>query len=114
MAGGAVALALGASCRTLPRVVRTMTPLAPPAVEALVPAPLVRIGVLTDAPRASLAADSGLDLNCGPKPGAGFADYVKHGRDLCNVFEAHRKPIANRFVKRGRIGVAENVLAENS
>ena len=55
-----------------------------------------------------------LDGNVGPKSGAGFADYAKDGRDLCNVFKAHRKPIADRFIKRGGIGVAEDVFAENA
>jgi stage II sporulation protein D len=60
VAGIAVTTALAASCRSaLPRVARTALPEAP-SVEFLVPAPMLRVGVLTDVRRASLSADSGV------------------------------------------------------
>jgi stage II sporulation protein D len=57
-------LALGASCRTLPRARPAVLPVAQaqaPA-EAAVPPPVLRVGVQTEAPRVSLGADSGLVL----------------------------------------------------
>ena len=60
------------------------------------------------------AADSRFDGNCGPKSGTRFANYAKDGRDLRNVFNANSKPIADRFIKWGRIGVAEDIFAENA
>jgi stage II sporulation protein D len=63
LASVAVAMGLAASCRTLPKAHRVEPDvLALPAIESLVPAPVIRVGVLTDGPRASIGADSGVVL----------------------------------------------------
>jgi stage II sporulation protein D len=59
----AVAMGIEASCRSVPR--RRVSPVPPtaplvPTVESLVPAPILRVGILTEVPRVSLGADSGV------------------------------------------------------
>jgi stage II sporulation protein D len=60
----AAALALAASCRTVPTAaLRPQGPEAPrPAAEAYVPPPVLRVGILTEAPRVSIGADSGVTV----------------------------------------------------
>ncbi len=76
IASVAVTWALAASCRTIPQGRAGVPSLPPPgpetippssalSVEALVPPPIVRVGIVVEAPRASLAADSGVVVRAG-------------------------------------------------
>jgi stage II sporulation protein D len=55
-------MGLAGSCRTVPRTDPQVVPSAPPAAAAdlRVPPPVLRVGVVVDAQRASIAADSGV------------------------------------------------------
>jgi stage II sporulation protein D len=55
-------MGLAGSCRTVPRTEPQVVPSAPPAADVRVPPPVIRVGVVVDAPRASVAADSGVVL----------------------------------------------------
>jgi peptidoglycan hydrolase-like amidase len=56
-------MGLAGSCRTVPRTEPQIVPTAPPAaVDLRVPPPVLRVGVVVDAARASVAADSGVVL----------------------------------------------------
>lgn len=58
LAGIAVAVALGASCRTAPR--RPIASVPALSAESQVAAPAIRVAILTEAARASVGADSGV------------------------------------------------------
>jgi stage II sporulation protein D len=66
----AVTIAALTSCRSLPR--KTAPIVVPPSFSAdtLVEAPVIRIGVVTDAGRVSIGADSGVAVWIGPTGGA--------------------------------------------
>ena len=68
----AVGTGLAGSCRSVPRRPARLEPtsLPQPSLESLVPAPSLRVGILTEAARASVGADSGL-LVWGRTPEAG-------------------------------------------
>ena len=56
-------MGLAGSCRTVPRTEPQVVPSAPPPTADLrVPPPVIRVGVVVDAARASVAADSGVVL----------------------------------------------------
>ena len=57
-------MGLAGSCRTVPRTEPQVVPAAPPAssAELQVAPPSIRVGVVVDAARASIAADSGVVL----------------------------------------------------
>jgi stage II sporulation protein D len=64
----AVAVALAASCRTAPARVRVTPPTPtvlpePPALETYVPNPSIRVGVLVDVPRVSVASTSAMPVS---------------------------------------------------
>ena len=66
-----VTMGLAGSCRTVPRVEPQVvpTPGPPPAVESSVAPPVMRVGVVVEASRASIAADSGVVVrSTGPGP----------------------------------------------
>jgi stage II sporulation protein D len=53
-------MGLAGSCRTVPRTEPQVVPTPPPAADLKVPQPAIRVGVVVDAARASIAADSGV------------------------------------------------------
>ena len=69
-------MGLAGSCRTVPRTEPQVVPSAPPAsVDLRVPPPVLRVGVVVDAARASVAADSGVVLTS-----KGAPDREERGR----------------------------------
>jgi stage II sporulation protein D len=66
-----IVLGLSGSCRTVPRAEAPIVPSAPPGAgaDASVPPPVLRVGIVVDAARASIAADSGVVIrSSGPGP----------------------------------------------
>jgi stage II sporulation protein D len=91
-----IAMALIGSCRTVPRTEPRVVPSAPSGVPGgsgadaavAIPAPVMRIGIVVDASRSSIAADSGVVVRSedGPKEErvarATFASLAHPGEDL--------------------------------
>jgi stage II sporulation protein D len=64
-----IVMGLSGSCRTVPRTEPQVVPSARPAADASVPPPVLRVGIVVDAARASIAADSGVVIRSnGPGP----------------------------------------------
>jgi stage II sporulation protein D len=66
-----IVMGLSGSCRTVPRNEPAVMPpsAAPPGVEATIAPPVMRVGVVVDGSRASIAADSGVVIrSSGPGP----------------------------------------------
>ena len=64
-----ILMGLSGSCRTVPRVEPQVVPSVGPAADASVTPPVLRVGIVLDASRASIAADSGVVVRAvGPGP----------------------------------------------